>query len=164
MPLRESASGIFLHFVITNLRNIQQRLLESRGEEKYFQLYIIQVGTIVYYCHIGSNLYQFHDISCLLIDSFQLIQETRKEYQEQLHGFEFTGFAGRPKVLISKNTLRLYFSYSHIAKFLKVSKKSIQRRVNELHLARWKHSEISDGELQLLMTKIMYHVPNIGVR
>ena len=27
-----------------------------------------------------------------------------------------------------------------------------------------KHSEISDGELQLLMTKIMYQFPNIGVR
>ena len=56
------------------------------------------------------------------------------------------------------------FSYSRIAKLLKVSKKTIQRRVNELHLARLKHSEISDGELGLLMSEIMHQFPNIGVR
>ena len=110
--------------MITNLRNINQRLLESRGEENsldFLSSKLKQVGT-----------------SYLLIDSPRLIQETRKEYQEQLHGFEFTGFQGRPRVLIPKNTLRLLldydFSYSRISKLLKVSKKTIQRRDDELHL------------------------------
>lgn len=124
MSLRDNASGIFLNFMITNLRNINQRLLESRAEENsldFLSSKLKQVGT-----------------SYLLIDSPRLIQETRKEYQEQLYGFEFTGFAGRPRVLIPKNTLRLLldydFSYSRISKLLKVSKKTIQRSFNELHL------------------------------
>ena len=124
MSSRDNASGIFLNFMITNLGNINQRLLESRGEENsldFLSSKLEQVGT-----------------SYLLIDSPRLIQETRKEYQEQLHGFEFTGFQGRPRVLIPKNTLRLLldydFSYSRISKLLKVSKKTIQRRDDELHL------------------------------
>ena len=47
-----------------------------------------------FYCHIGNNLYQLHDTSYHLINSLRLIQETLKEYQDQLHVFEFTGFAG----------------------------------------------------------------------
>ena len=124
MSSRDNASGIFLNFMITNLRNINQRLLESRGEENsldFLSSKLKQVGT-----------------SYLLIDSPRLIQETRKEYQEQLYGFEFTGFVGRPRVLIPKNTLRLLldydFSYSRISKLLKVSKKTIQRRDDELDL------------------------------
>ena len=31
-------------------------------------------------------------------------------------------------------------------------------------MTRLKYSEISDGELELLMTEIMYQFPNIGVR
>ena len=83
MSSRDNASGIFLNFMITNLGNINQRLLESRGEENsldFLSSKLEQVGT-----------------SYLLIDSPRLIQETRKEYQEQLHGFEFTGFARRPR-------------------------------------------------------------------
>ena len=124
MSSRDNASGIFLNFMITNLGNINQRLLESRGEENsldFLSSKLKQVGT-----------------SYLLIDSPRLIQETRKEYQEQLHGFEFTGFARRPRLLMPKNRLRLLldydFSYSRILKLLKVSKKTIQRRDDELDL------------------------------
>ena len=89
MSARENASRIFLNLMITNLRNIYQGLLESRGEENTLDFISSKLEQLVYYCHIGNNLYQLQDISCLLIDSLHLIQETRKEYREQVHGFEF---------------------------------------------------------------------------
>ena len=69
--------------------------MESRGEKNTLDFISSKLEQLVYYCHIGNNLYQVHDIRYLLINSLQVIQETRKEYQEQMHGFEFTGFAGR---------------------------------------------------------------------
>lgn len=127
MSTTESVSEIVLNFMITNSQNIYQRLMESLG---LWSLYD-PIWNNWFYCHIENNLYQLRDISYHLIISVRLIQDTMKRYQDQLHVFEFAGFTGTTRRLISKYMLRLLlepgFSYRRITKLLKVSKKILRQ-------------------------------------
>ena len=80
---------------------------------------------------------------------------------------ENSGSAGRPRYLISAQQLQflrdLHFSWTKIAKILGVSRKTINRRRQELGMSQelsW--SSISDNDLKQIMCDIQTLTPGIG--
>ena len=80
---------------------------------------------------------------------------------------ENSGSAGRPRYLISAPQLQflrdLHFSWTKIAKILRVSRKTINRRRQELGMSQelsW--SSISDNDLKQIMCDIQTLTPGIG--
>ena len=124
----------------------------------------------------NSEMAQFHaDMNglCrhlnLLRSHFGAQAAEERERDKELHSWptENSGSAGRPRYLISAQQLQflrdLQFSLTKIAKIIGVSRKTINRRRQDLGMSQelcW--SSISDNDLKQIMCDIQTLTPGIG--
>ncbi|XP_044171565.1 uncharacterized protein LOC122955897 [Acropora millepora] len=153
-------------------------LLESRLEEACETLYVVIQRSEDLSSQNPNNLEmaQFNaDMNglCrhlnLLRSHFgaQAAEERERDKELYLCPKENSGSAGRPRYLISAEQLQflrdLHFSWTKIAKILGLSRKTINRRRQELGMSlelSW--SRISDNELKQIMCDIQTLTPGIG--
>ena len=81
----------------------------------------------------------------------------------------FSGTRGRPKIVITEGMLRYFFSNgfsaSNTSMLLQVSLSTLRRRMREYGiLVRDRYSDISDEELDRIVTSIQHRNPNCGYR
>lgn len=80
-----------------------------------------------------------------------------------------TGSKGRPKLDISRNQLEYYlekgFKGVDIAKMLRVSDKTVYRRLHEFGISvRASYSSMSEAELDAVIQDILHNFPNCGYK
>ena len=80
-----------------------------------------------------------------------------------------TGSKGRPKLDISRNQLEYYlekgFKGADIAKMLRVSDKTVYRRLHEFGISvRASYSSMSEAELDAVIQDILHNFPNCGYK
>ena len=77
-----------------------------------------------------------------------------------------TGLAGRPKISLNIDTVELLrscgYDWGQIADALQISRTTLWRRVKEAGCLIQKYSEISDDELDSVMSQIQREHPNCG--
>ena len=82
----------------------------------------------------------------------------------------YSGNAGRPSYIIPKEwlaqSLEYGFTQIDIANVLKVSRKTVSRRINEFQLRSEypRYSEIADEQLHAIVSGIISQFPNAGIR
>ena len=81
----------------------------------------------------------------------------------------FSGARGRPKIVISEGILNYFFSHGFTATstsmLLQVSLSTIRRRMREYGMrVQDRYSDISDQELDRIVTSIQHRNPNCGYR
>lgn len=153
-------------------------LLEGRLEEACETLYVVIQRSEELSSQNPNNLEmaQFNaDMNglCrnlnLLRSHFGAQAAEERERDKELYSCptENSGSAGRPRYLISAQQLQflrdLHFSWTKIAKILGVSRKTINRRRQELGMSQelsW--SSISDNDLKQIMCDIQTLTPGIG--
>ena len=116
----------------------------------------------------GEEMHHFQNITNHLTQAYNLVSSLLVESEIGNCGLCYSNNAGRPKFLISKETLTLFleynFSYKEIATSFNVSKRTIQRRVHEYQLYKEKYNHISDDELEEMVHKIILDFPKSGFR
>lgn len=110
-----------------------------------------------------SNLLQARHLILQMVneDSFDDYNTTRAVIA--------TGSKGRPKLDISRNQLEYYlekgFKGADIAKMLRVSDKTVYRRLHEFGISvRASYSSMSEAELDAVIQDILHNFPNCGYK
>lgn len=82
------------------------------------------------------------------------------------HTLHHTGLPGRPKILLNIDTVELLrscgYTWNQIADALQISRTTLWRRLQDADCLVWKYSEISDDELDSLLSQIQREHPNCG--
>jgi hypothetical protein len=102
-----------------------------------------------------------------LIHAANLLGEADKDiYHCYRIGRIFSGERGRPKYNISREQLELYlhygFSLSKISEMLFVSTKTVSRRIEEFNIKSMAFSDLSNEDLDTVVSEIMREFPNCG--
>ena len=91
-------------------------------------------------------------------------------YQMWLVPLSYSGIAGRPSYIIPKEwlaqSLEYGFTQIDIENVLKVSRKTVSRRINKFQLRSEypRYSEIADEQLYAIVSGIISQFPNAGIR
>ena len=109
------------------------------------------------------------DLLRLVLENVKKVFANDERYDSKLLMIS-AGNIGRPRFNITREMLITYletgFSQRDIAKLLTVSERPIQRRINEYKLDEEipKYTDISDLELDTIVTDILSRFPNLDIR
>ena len=159
MSIRASTTGVFIDHMASYLRRIAEQLMQSGGDKNTLDHLANRLTQLMSCALHGEEMYHFQNITNHLIQAYNLVSSLLVESEIGNCGLCYSNNAGRPKFLISKETLTLFleynFSYKEIATSFNVSKRTIQRRVHEYQLYKEKYNHITDDELEELVHKIL---------
>ena len=151
----------------SSLRRTAEQLMQSGGEESTLDYLANRLMQLISCALHEEEMYHFENITNHLTQAYNLVSSLLVESEIGSCGLCYSNNAGRPKILISKETLTLFleynFSYIEIATLFNVSKRTIQRRVHEYQLYKEKYNHISDDKLEELVDKILLDFPNSGI-
>lgn len=109
----------------------------------------------------------------LVVNSLNRAFSSLEDQSAEPYGYHprviFNGTRGRPKVLVTEGMLSYFFSHgfsaSTTAMLLQVSLSTIRRRMSEYDMrVRDRYSDISDQELDRVITMVQHRNPNCGYR
>ncbi|XP_066911578.1 uncharacterized protein [Clytia hemisphaerica] len=168
MSIRTTTRTHFMEFVNSSIRSIIRCLTESSGDANMVDYALYQIGQVINIVSRGVTQYNIPDVLQMLhlvyhnLDSFIRDEEAVKPL------VIYTGNAGRPKYDLNIDSISLLigygFTYQEIGDYFSVSKETIKRRVHDFELKHSRHSNISDNDLNTLISNIIAEFPNCGIR
>ena len=158
------------NFFVTNLQQIYRDL------EGFPQVEATKIDHALYRLeHVAIVAIQYHGVWPEIVDdtaidlimrAYGILEDATKDQVNVRHDNK----RGRAKIDIPRETLKLHLSYgfpkSKIAEFFSVSVKTISRRIEAFGLQEViiHHSELSDEDLDVLVTEVFSNFPNCGIR
>ena len=156
------------------------RLLENRrlcgNDREQLDYSLYKLDQIVYLCVCGQNIwgdFLNDEVVQLLLTAYNSLSEENVEtntHRSSSCQVLYTGSAGRPSLVIPKETLKLYLSYGFslqkIADMFGTSSKTISRRVKLFTLREEvpKYDDISNEDLDSAVLAVLHNFPNCGIR
>ena len=176
MSSREAPQANLRNYVVCNLRDIERKLqsilLNYDQEEVDHILYKLE--QIVYVVVNSHDIWNLDDqFTFTLIEAYNLLRENlEQKTQDNIYErkVEHMGQAGRPAFVLPEETLRLYLTYGFtnqkIAEIFQVSPKTVRRRIVQFGLdaTSSKYSDISNDDLDKIISEIKENFPNCGIR
>ena len=158
--------------VIRLLENL--RLCGNDRNQLDYSMYKLE--QIVYLCVCSQNLWRdflTDELIDLLLTAYNSLGEANDEtdtHRTSCCQPLCTGSAGRPALVIPRETLKLYLSYGFslqkIADMFGTSRKTICRRVKSYNLREEvpRYDDISNEALDIAVSATLHNFPNCGIR
>lgn len=160
----------FLAFLTQHLQEVRRTVSEGVYDQDHVSSKLEQI--IAFAIHGQTMGYVDSELIDSLQNALRCIEKSiSREFISRLsHLYNYSGDKGRPVISIDKDflleLLESDFTVSEISNILHVSRRTIQRRIEEyqLRLICPKHSDITEAELDDEVLKILQIFPNCGIR